>query len=101
MKYRVIVRPEAEDDLKEAYSWYEDKRTGLGYDFLLQADAGLNFIARNPNIHPIEYKETRKHFVKRFPYKIIYLVEKDKIIVLAVIHTKRSPVLIKRRIGSI
>ncbi len=26
MKYRVIVRPEAEDDLKEAYSWYEDKR---------------------------------------------------------------------------
>jgi len=60
MKYTVIVRPEAEDDLREAYSWYEDKRTGLGYDFLLQVDAGLNFIARNPNIHPIEYKETRK-----------------------------------------
>ena len=79
MKYRIIVRPEAEHDLKEAYSWYEDKRTGLGYDFLLQVDAGLNFIARNPNIHPIEYKETRKHLVKRFPYKIIYLVEKERI----------------------
>jgi len=101
MKYRVIVRPEAEDDLKEAYSWYEDKRTGLGYDFLLQVDAGLNFIARNPNIHPIEYKETRKHLTKRFPYKIIYLIEKEKIIILAVIHSKRSPVLIKRRINSI
>lgn len=101
MKYRVIVRPEAEDDLKEAYSWYEDKRTGLGYDFLLQVDAGLNLIARNPNIHPIEYKETRKHLVKRFPYKIIYLVEKEKIIVLAVNHSRRSPVLIKRRIDSI
>ena len=34
MKYRVIVRPEAEHDLKEAFSWYEDNRTGLGYDFL-------------------------------------------------------------------
>ncbi len=101
MKYRVIVTPEAEDDLKEAYSWYEDKRTGLGYDFLLQVDAGLNFIARNPNIHPIEYKETRKHLTKRFPYKIIYLIEKEKIIILAVIHSKRSPVLIKRRINSI
>ena len=54
MKYRVIVRPEAEDDLKEAYSWYEEKRIGLGYDFLLQVDAGLNFIGRNPNIHPIQ-----------------------------------------------
>ena len=65
MKNRVIVRPEAEDDLKEAYAWYEDKRTGLGYDFLLQVDAGLNLIARNPNIHPIEYKETRKHLSQK------------------------------------
>jgi plasmid stabilization system protein ParE len=101
MIYRVIVRPDAEDDLKEAYSWYEDMRTGLGYDFLLQVDAGLNFIARNPNIHPIEYKEMRKHLVKRFPYKIIYLVENKQIIVLAVIHSKRSPLLIKGRIDSI
>jgi plasmid stabilization system protein ParE len=30
MKYRLIVRPEAEDDLKEAYSWYEDKINGMG-----------------------------------------------------------------------
>jgi hypothetical protein len=60
MKYKVIVVPEAEDDLREAFSWYEDKRTGLGYDFLLQVDAGINFINRNPEIHPIEYKGTRK-----------------------------------------
>ncbi|MEW5814373.1 MAG: type II toxin-antitoxin system RelE/ParE family toxin [Spirochaetota bacterium] len=101
MKYKVIVRPEVEDDLKEAFSWYEDKRIGLGYDFLLQVDAGINLINRNPEIHPIEYKGTRKHLVKRFPYKIIYLVEKEKIIILAVIHGKRRPGLIKKRIDSI
>jgi len=27
MKYRVIIRPEAEDDLKEAFLWYEDNLT--------------------------------------------------------------------------
>lgn len=101
MKYKVIIRPEAENDLKEAFSWYEDKRLGLGYDFLLQVDAALRFIERNPEIHSSEYKETRKHLIKRFPYKIIYLVEKEKIIVLAVIHGKRSPDLIKKRIDSI
>jgi toxin ParE1/3/4 len=101
MKYRVIVRPEAEHDLKEAFSWYEDNRIGLGYDFLLQVDAGINFIKRNPAVHPIEYKETRKHLIKRFPYKIIYLVEEKKIVILAVIHSKRSPDLIKKRIESI
>ncbi len=93
--------PEAEDDLKEAFSWYEDRRKGLGYDFLLQVDAGLRFIKRNPEIFKPEYKGARKHIIKRFPYKIIYIVEKQKIIVLAVIHGKRSPDLITERIDSI
>ena len=38
MKYRVTIRPEAENNLKGAFSWYEDKRQGLGHDFLLQVD---------------------------------------------------------------
>ena len=101
MKYKVKIRPEAENDLKEAFSWYEDKRLGLGYDFLLQVDAGLKFIERNPEVHSLEYKGIRKHLIKRFPYKIIYLVEKEKIIVLAVIHGRRSPALIKKRIEGI
>ena len=101
MKYEVIIRPEAENDLKEAFMWYENKRAGLGYDFLLQVDAGLRFIKRNPQIRPIEYKSTRKHLLKRFPYKIIYLFEKEKIIVLAVIHSKRSPAFMKKRIEKI
>ena len=101
MKYKVIVRPEAEDDLKEAFSWYEDNRTGLGHDFLLQVDAGINFIKRNPDVHPIEYKGTKKHLIKRFPYKIIYLVEEEKIVILAVTHGKRNPVLIRKRVDSI
>jgi plasmid stabilization system protein ParE len=29
MKYKVIIRPEAENDLKEIFLWYEDKRKGL------------------------------------------------------------------------
>lgn len=101
MKYRVIIRPEAEGDLKEAFSWYEDKRKGLGYDFLLQVDGGLRFLERNPEIFKPEYKGTRKHIIKRFPYKIIYLIEKQKIIVLAVIHGRRSPHLITARVDSI
>jgi len=44
MKYRATIRPEAENDLKEAFSWYEDKRQGLAHDFLLQVDAA----DRNP-----------------------------------------------------
>ena len=44
MRHRAIIRPEAENDLNEAFSWYEDKRQGLGHDFLLQVDAGLRIL---------------------------------------------------------
>ena len=100
MKYCVIVSPEAENDLKEIFSWYEDNRIGLGYDFLLQVDAGINFVKRNPEIYAIEYKGTRKHLIKRFPYKIIYLVKEEEIIVLAVLHGKRSFELLKNRVDN-
>ena len=101
MRYRVIVRTKAENDLKGAFSWYEDKRQGLGHNFLLQVDAGLRFIERNPKVFPPEYKEARKYIVKRFPYKIIYLLDGERIVVLAVIHGKRSPILTKERTNSI
>jgi len=101
MRYRVVIRPGAEEDLKKAFSWYEDKRKGLGHDFLLQISAGLGFIKRNPEIFRPEYKGTRKHIIKRFPYKIIYLVEEEKIIVIAVIHGKRSSYLTTERIDNI
>ncbi len=101
MEYEIIIRPEAEKDLTEAFVWYEEKRRGLAFDFLLQVDAGLRFIARNPEIYAPAYKGTRKHIIKRFPYKIIYLVEKQRIIILGVIHGRRSPKVLKERIDGV
>ncbi len=98
MSYEVIVRPEAEEDLVSAFKWYENRRKGLGYDFLLQVEAGINFIARFPEIHPIEYKGTRKHLISRFPYKLIYLVDTQIITILAILHERRHPELTKERI---
>jgi plasmid stabilization system protein ParE len=98
MKYTLIIRPQAEADLAEAYAWYEDKRRGLGYDFLLQVEAGMKYIERMAETHPINYRGTRQHLIKRFPYKIVYIVEHKAAVVLAVIHGKRSPESLKDRI---
>ena len=101
MRNRTIVRPEAEQDLKEAFRWYEETRRGLGYDFLLQVHAGINLIETNPTIFQIEYKNVRKHLIKRFPFKIIYLFSENVVKVLAVIHTKRNPALTRDRIDKL
>ncbi len=46
MKYKPELTPDAEIDVSEAFEWYESRRKGLGHDFLLQVDAGLQSIGR-------------------------------------------------------
>ncbi|HYA42971.1 MAG TPA: hypothetical protein VEF34_16825 [Syntrophobacteraceae bacterium] len=47
---RLIIRPEAEADIQEAYHWYETQREGLGSDFLLCVEDGLEKIKKNPQM---------------------------------------------------
>jgi hypothetical protein len=49
MAAELIVAPEAEQDIAEAYEWYEGKRFGLGEEFLSRVDACIQGILRNPN----------------------------------------------------
>ena len=35
MKSPVIIRQQAQEDIESAYNWYEERREGLGEDFLL------------------------------------------------------------------
>jgi plasmid stabilization system protein ParE len=98
MNYKLIVQPEAEFDISDAFNWYENNRPGLGYDFLLQIDAGFHFIIRNPDAHSVAYKGTRKHLIKRFPYKIIYILGGENIVILGVLHYRQSLDLINPRL---
>jgi len=46
------LRPEAEEDVRQAYAWYEEQRAGLGEDFLLCVEAGLATISVNRQPFP-------------------------------------------------
>ncbi len=99
MAFKLIVRLEAELDLSAAFKWYEGQRTGLGHDFLLQVDAGLRFLERTPLVFPQLYRGIRRHLIKRFPYKIYYLVEETTVIILAVVYSGRDPQWISKRLS--
>jgi hypothetical protein len=47
----LIIAPEAEADLTEAYGWYENQRVGLGEAFPAKVDACIQFLRRSPEIH--------------------------------------------------
>ena len=97
MKYRLIVRPEAEIDIREAFEWYENQEKGLGLDYFRCVDAAIASISRSPNLFPSIYKNIHRVLIRRFPYGIFYVVKDNQILILAVLHVKRHPNHWRRR----
>ena len=91
MKFSVVIRPEAEADLAEAYQWYEEKRPGLGERWLLSVEAALSAIQRFPESFPVVHQHVRRALLRRFPYGVFYVVEGSAVVVLAVFHCQRDP----------
>ncbi|MBI4374271.1 MAG: type II toxin-antitoxin system RelE/ParE family toxin [Deltaproteobacteria bacterium] len=91
MKFQIVLRPEAESDLKEAFRWYEERRKGLGSEFVLSVEASIGSVQRNPKIYPAVYKKVHRALIQRFPFGLFYLVEKEEVVVLAVFHVRREP----------
>lgn len=93
----VIIRPEAEAEIAEAYDYYETVSQGLGAAFLLAVEACLDGIERSPEMYAAIYKDVRRGLLRRFPYGIFYLVEREDIVVLACFHARRDPKQWQRR----
>ena len=90
MSFDMIIRPRAEENTNDAFLWYESRLKGLGEEFLLSADACINFIKRNPLAFQEKYKNVRVGLMDRFPYGIFYIVDRQTIIVLAVLYLSRN-----------
>ena len=90
MKWRVVIRPRAESDLREARDWYENERSALGEEFLVQTATTIDLLARDPELYPEYYRGFRRVLMRRFPYKIFYRLEGNRIIVFRVLHSRRN-----------
>jgi plasmid stabilization system protein ParE len=91
MAAELILAPEAERDVAEAYAWYESQRVGLGEDFLVRVDACIQAIRRHPEMCPVVHEGYRRGLVRRFPYATFYEYADDTVTVYCVFHTSRDP----------
>jgi len=93
----LIVRKEAEEDIQEAYDWYEYQRTNLGVAFVSEVEAIFERIEENPEISAKIFNNIRRALCKRFPYSVYFIENKPNIIVLAVLHQRRNPKIWQER----
>lgn len=81
----------AKSEFLAARDYYDDLVFGLGKIFVDDTERYFNIIKANPLAYPIIRKNVRKAVMKKFPYSILYRIEKDLIFVLAIANHKRKP----------
>ena len=88
---RVIFTRIATQELEDAVRFYELEYSGLGRRFKDEVRKAALRIAEYPKAWSIERGEVRKCLLHKFPYKLLYSVEADHVLVIAVARQHRKP----------
>jgi plasmid stabilization system protein ParE len=80
---------EAEEDIQQAHDWYDQRRPGLGLEFLAALEGTIESLVRMPEMCPVTHDGCRRALLRRFPYSVFYIYDSGLITVVAVFHHSR------------
>ena len=81
----------AQQEIDDAVTWYDFQSSGLGVKFLDDFDVSIRRVVAYPlSCEEIE-PGLRRCLLSKFPFGIIYGIDDDTIVVLAVAHLHRRP----------
>jgi toxin ParE1/3/4 len=91
LKRRVVVRPEARDELSEAAAWYRRKSPAVAASFRTAVLNTINYISEWP-AGSVEISDgVRRALTKQFPYAIFYSEDSQGIVILSIKHQAQDP----------
>ena len=90
---------EAERELDEALAWLEGSRRDRGMEFLLAFESTLTMLGEYPDVgRKVPRSRLRSFVMASWPYKIVYSLEGDTIMVWVVAHDRRKPGYWRKRV---
>jgi toxin ParE2 len=81
----------AELELDEAVEFYNSRQPGLGQAFAAEAQKAADLILTYPKAWQALDGDTRRCRLNRFPYGLVYTIEHELIVILAVMHLHKRP----------
>lgn len=88
---RYGFHPEARLEYREAALFYEARQRGLGGAFTREIETVIDRILEAPDLFRFVEQDVRRCLAHTFPYGILYTVEYDFILIVAVAHGSRKP----------
>jgi plasmid stabilization system protein ParE len=97
--YRLVVRKAARIDVLDARTWYEPASQGVATRFLDSLDHAFESVQAAPERWPIAGGGIRRVSLRSFPYSVYYGARRNDVVVVAVLHHRRDPLIWRRRVG--
>ena len=82
---------QAERDLRAARDYYDQASVELGNRFIDAIRSAIAVARERPESCPMVDQRTRAIRCNRFPYRVYFRIEPDRVLILAVYHTARDP----------
>ncbi len=93
----LVFSKESNLDVKDAIDFYETKQVGLGDHFFDKLQSKIEKLLHHPKVYAIRYEDIRFAKIDRFPFMIHFIENSEKIVVIGIIRTSRSPQSWKER----
>ena len=90
MKRIAFFHPEAQQELIDAAVWYDDRREGLGDEFIDAVSALVAEIRSMPERFPVVHDDVRQGILRRFPFVVYFRLVGERILVVSVFHASRD-----------
>jgi plasmid stabilization system protein ParE len=97
---RYEFHPEALEEYKEAALYYAERDPGLGLRFIEAVEQTIQRILEAPNRWRVIDEDVRRCLTRVFPYGVLYTIEPEFILIVAVTHCSREPGYWKRRVAT-
>lgn len=80
-----------QEELAEIKRFYNRQQKGLGDTFQREAEFAAKHILERPLAWQVEIEPARRFVLNQFPYKMVYWVSSDQLVVVAIMHQHRQP----------
>jgi toxin ParE1/3/4 len=88
---RYVFHPEALAEYGEAVQYYAQQRTEVAQAFVNAVEDAVYRVREAPTRYATIDEDVRRCMTDKFPYGILYIIEPDYILILAVMHCSREP----------
>jgi len=97
---RYEFHPEALEEYDQAGHYFAQRQPGLDLRFIVCVEEAIALILEDPHRWRSIDEDVRRCLTRVFPYGILYTVEDDFVLIVAIAHCSREPGYWKHRIAS-